>query len=188
MVLLNHIGFGGRDRPIWLYYWDLRDGADFAGWWVTPDIVGNMDFFLHCNDVEAATPMDCAVGAWRSPNVEMLQLKRKLSIGFAEGGSSLLVAVGDDANLPIVPDNMCQVNFSEFAWKQEGFNHGRPCYTAVAKPPPPEGGGGDAAGGDKNKAGGGAGGGSGPSPLLLVALGVAVGAIVVLAGQRAMGR
>ena len=33
MVLLEHIGFGGRDRPLWLYYWDLRDGEEFAGWW-----------------------------------------------------------------------------------------------------------------------------------------------------------
>ena len=58
------------------------DGPDFSGWWVTPDYVGNNEFFLTCNDAEAATPSDCAIGAWRSPNVEMLQLQRKLTLGF----------------------------------------------------------------------------------------------------------
>ena len=27
MVLLEHVGFGGRDRQVWLYFWDLRDGG-----------------------------------------------------------------------------------------------------------------------------------------------------------------
>lgn len=31
MVFLEHIGFGGRDRQLWMYYWDMRDGADFCG-------------------------------------------------------------------------------------------------------------------------------------------------------------
>ena len=75
MVLLEHVGYGGRDRQVFMYYWDLRDGPEFAGWWVTPDYIGNHEFFLNCSGTEAATPSDCACGAWRSPNVEELQVR-----------------------------------------------------------------------------------------------------------------
>ena len=81
MVLLEHVGYGGRDRQVFMYYWDLRDGPEFAGWWVTPDYIGNNEFFLNCNGTEAATPSDCACGAWRSPNVEELQVHGRRTSG-----------------------------------------------------------------------------------------------------------
>ena len=55
MVVLEHMGFGARDREVWLYFWDLRDGPDFNGWWITPDFVGNNDFFFSSNE-DAPTP------------------------------------------------------------------------------------------------------------------------------------
>merc|ERR1719217_667724 len=104
MVLLEHIGFGGRDRELWMYFWDARDGEDFSGWWVTPDYTGNNDFFLQCSEASAATPSACTVGAWRSPNVEQIQLKRKLELGFVhDAAAGGLVATGADAATAMTP-------------------------------------------------------------------------------------
>lgn len=61
MVLLEHVGYGGRDRQLHMYYWDLRDGPDFNGWWITADYIGNNEFILSCGDKDAETPADCEV-------------------------------------------------------------------------------------------------------------------------------
>ena len=81
MVLIDHVGFGGRERDVWLYFWDTRDGADWSGWWITPDFVGNNEFFFHACS-QAITPDKVPVGEWRSHHVEEMQLKRKLEVGF----------------------------------------------------------------------------------------------------------
>ena len=72
---------------------------------------------------------DCAVGAWRSPNVEQLQLKRQIKIGFVNGPDGI-IATGEDADTPFIPDQICKVTFSRMVWKECGMNHGRPCYEA----------------------------------------------------------
>ena len=63
MVLLEHVGYGGRDRQLHLYFWDLRDGPEFTGWWVTPDYIGNGEYVISCNNPSAALPTDCEVRA-----------------------------------------------------------------------------------------------------------------------------
>ena len=175
MVFLEHVGFGGRDRQLWLYYWDERDGADFCGWWVTPDYVGNHDYLISSHE-SADTPDKCSLGSWRSPNVEQLQLKRQLQIGFkastANGG---LTAVGQDANTPICPDHQLRIDFSKMEWRQEGLNHGKPCYVAYDLP--------QEAPAAKGQAK------SDNSPLLqqpavVLAVGIAAGALAMLAVQR----
>lgn len=133
MVVLEHVGFGARDRSIMLYWWDERDGPECMGWWVTPDYVGNNDFFLQ-NTTDAPTPTECPPNSWRSPNVEMLQLKRPLKYGFEARADGSLVVVGSDAGLTILPDNLCKVDFSQMVWREEGWNHGRPMYQAYPAP------------------------------------------------------
>ena len=163
-----------RAGELWLYYWDERDGQDCCGWWVTPDYVGNNDFFLSCQTpLNAASPCDGAVGAWRSPNVEQLQLKRKIEIGFVKKGDAI-VAVGADAGTPIVPDNIVKVDFSKMEWREQGMNHGKPCFVAkeCAAPPSPQK---AAAGGDDRAR----------SNTLMLVMGVAIGVLAVLAVQRA---
>ena len=124
-VVLEHVGFGGRDRELHLYFWDERDGVDFSGWWVTPDFKGNGEYFLTCG-TQAATPDKCERGAWRSPNVEQLQLKRSLDLAFApDAAAGGLVAAGDDAATPIVPDNIVKVNFSKLP-PNNGMSHPTP--------------------------------------------------------------
>lgn len=98
-------------------------------------------YFVTCAAPDAATPTppDCPVGNWRSPNVEQLQLKRQIKLGFeysARAGG--LVAVGEDADTAIIPDNMCKVRFSRIVWKESGMNHGRPCFEAEECPAEPE--------------------------------------------------
>ena len=34
-------------RPHFLYYWDDRDGDDWAGWWLTPHAIGDDRYVLH---------------------------------------------------------------------------------------------------------------------------------------------
>lgn len=134
VVLVEHVGFGGRDRQLWLYWWDARDGAEWSGWWVTPDFIGNNDFFVHCAS-DAPTPAAAAVGSWRSPNVEQQQLKRKLELGF-EGIPDTdgdLVACGADAATPFIPDGVCRIQLSKMEWRQDGLNHGKPAYQAYER-------------------------------------------------------
>ena len=174
MVFLEHIGFGGRDRQVRLYYWDLRDGPDFHGWWVTPDFVGNHEFFLQASDDKALTPDAVAIGNWRSPNVEQLQLKRQLLLGFKVKDGDL-VSAGADAATPICPDNIIRLKLSSMAWKQDGINHGRPCYSAYDVAPEEE----------KPKAATPESGTSTPlPPFVVLSIGLAVGALAVLAAQR----
>ena len=66
MVLIESVGFGVRDRDLFLYFWDLRDGADWSGWWVTPDFCGNNDYILQAQS-DCADPSDVGVGDWRWP-------------------------------------------------------------------------------------------------------------------------
>jgi len=172
MVLIEHVGFGGRDRDLWLYYWDERDGAECNGWWVTPDFIGNNEFFLASSGSAATVPIECACGSWRSPNVEMLQLKRQLEIGFVPGDDGL-VATGADAATPIVPDQVCRIDFSKVAWVEAGLNHGRPCYRGVERKLAAPAKAHDDARVDPH-----------PQPVVLLALGVAAGVVAVLAAQR----
>ena len=176
MVFLEHVGFGGRDRPIWLYYWDMRDGPEFCGWWITPDYIGNNEFFLQSSS-QADTPVDCELGSWRSHNVEQLQLQRKLELGFAKNTAKAdgegLIAIGSDAATSIVPDNIVRITFSKMIFREEGMNHGKPCYRAdnveSKEEPPPE----------QPKAA------AEPlHPALLLSVGAAIGALAVLAAQR----
>ena len=176
MVLLEHIGFGGRDRELWLYYWDERDGKDYCGWWCTPDYKGNNDYFLSCSEGAAATaasPADCSRGSWRSPNVEQIQLKRRLDLQFVatDGG---LVVTGDDASTAIIPDQSCRVVFDKILWVEDGMHHGKPCYKGVDRTEPTPVANTTASGSDK-------------STMLVLVCGVAIGVGVVLAAQRWRG-
>ena len=131
MVVLEHLGYGGRERQLWLYYWDERDGEDFQGWWITPDLIGNNDFILCSSCTEARTPDACKLGEWRSPHVEAMQLKRKIVLKFERtGDGEALRVVGPDAATPLIPDGVCKVDLSKFVWKPEGMNHGRTAYLA----------------------------------------------------------
>ena len=66
MVLIESVGFGVRERDLFLYFRDLRDGSDWSGWWVTPDFKGNNDYILQAqNDCE--DPSEVGVGDWRWP-------------------------------------------------------------------------------------------------------------------------
>ena len=134
MVFLEHVGFGARDRLLWMYYWDERDGPDFNGWWITPDYVGNNEFYYQSAHA-APVPSECQLGSWRSPNVEQLQLKRQLNLGFTRSpDGSGLVATGADAALAIIPDHIVKVDLSKFLWREAGLNHGRPMYEACERP------------------------------------------------------
>ena len=64
MVLIESVGFGVRERDLFLYFWDLRDGPDWSGWWVTPDFCGNNDFILQAQS-DCADPSEVGVGEWR---------------------------------------------------------------------------------------------------------------------------
>ena len=66
MVLIESVGFGVRERDLFLYFWDLRDGSDWSGWWVTPDFCGNNDYILQAQ-TDCADPSDVSVGDWRWP-------------------------------------------------------------------------------------------------------------------------
>lgn len=135
MVLLEHLGYGFRDRPLWLYFWDARDGADFSGWWITPDYIGNNDYILRAHDsAGASAPSDVAIGGWRSPIIEQ-GLRRSLNLGFRDGGGGRLLATGSDVAVPLVPDGACRIDLSKLAWVPDGMNHGRPAFQAQALPP-----------------------------------------------------
>lgn len=109
--------------------------------------------------------------------MEELQLKRALSIGFvfdkAAGG---LVATGDDAALPMVPDQITKVQHSKLVWKESGLNHGRVCYEAHerSEPLPQAEGGGLRA--------------WLAHPAVAAGAGVAVGAVALLVIQHMRGR
>ena len=138
MVLIEHVGFGGRDRQLWLYWWDERDGPEWSGWWMTPDYVGNNEFILHEHSA-ATTPADAPVGSWRSPMVEEQQLKRQLQIGFkvAEGTDGVLHIVGPDAETPFMPDGVCKFVLGKMEFRPDGLNHGKISYQAFERKVPP---------------------------------------------------
>ena len=46
MPLVTYPG-GQRERDIYLYWWDKRDGDAWSGWGITPDFPGNQEFILH---------------------------------------------------------------------------------------------------------------------------------------------
>ena len=131
MVLIEHVGFGGRDRQLWMYFWDERDGAEWSGWWITPDFIGNTDFFLHHRGAPD-TPADAPLGSWRSHFVEEQQLKRQLELGFeaVKGADGVLCTRGADAGFTFVPDGVCKIKLGGYEWRPDGMNHGRPAYQA----------------------------------------------------------
>ena len=134
MVLIEHVGFGGRERQLWLYWWDERDGSEWSGWWLTTDFIGNGEFILTTGDA-VATPADVPLGGWRSPMVEEQQLKRRLELGFAviEGSDGTLRTVGADAETPFIPDGVCRIKLGSYEWRPDGMNHTKPAYQAQEK-------------------------------------------------------
>ena len=132
MVLLPHAGFGVRDREIMMYFWDMRDGPDWSGWWVTPDYMGNNEFILH-NRTDDDSPTTASSGAWRSVHIEDIQLKRKLDLGFKATADGTLTACGSDASLAISPDGKLTLTFSELEFVPDGMHHGKTAYKARAK-------------------------------------------------------
>ena len=141
-VLIEHIGFGGRQRDLFLYFWDQRDGPDWSGWWCTPDFCGNNDFILHCAS-DRTDPCECPLGDWRSPHFENTQLRRRLQLGFQAEGTGpdrALRVSGTDAAVEIIPDGISRIDFSAMVFREDGLHHGRPCYRAHPKPavPPPD--------------------------------------------------
>lgn len=52
-----------EDEPVWLYYWDARDGHDFSGWWLG-QAVGGAEVFARCPLHTAEPP----VRTWRIPH------------------------------------------------------------------------------------------------------------------------
>mmetsp|Transcript_48887 Transcript_48887/g.104365 ORF Transcript_48887/g.104365 Transcript_48887/m.104365 type:complete len:176 (-) Transcript_48887:44-571(-) len=130
-------GMGARERGIYMYFWDERDGGDWSGWWVTPDYKGNNEFYLHAAPaLESRAPADVPIGEWHSPLVEM-QMKRALRLGFVETPDGL-IASGDDAATAIVPDQVSKLQFSKYIFKLDGLHHGRPAYVAHERPKLPE--------------------------------------------------
>ena len=174
MVLLEHPGYGLRDRPLLLYFWDERDGPDFSGWWITADYIGNNDFVLTAS-AKVQSPAEVAVGEWRSPIVET-GLRRKLTIGFESKDGDKLVAVGADAATPLVPDGMCKIMLSKLVWVQDGIHHGKPSYRAEALPDEPS----QPRESDERVAAG-----SGIHPAVYMALGVLGGAALAAVVLRA---
>lgn len=51
------------DAPIWLYYWDQRDGRNSSGWWFG-DRVGSQQAFAHCQAQSVNPPPR----GWRIPH------------------------------------------------------------------------------------------------------------------------
>ena len=96
---------------------------------------GNNEFLLQCmSDVDH--PTAAPAGSWRSPNVEELQLKRRLSLGFeaVAGETGCIRACGADAATPFVPDQTVTVDLSQWIFRPEGLNHGRVAFLAAEKP------------------------------------------------------
>jgi len=117
------------------------------------------------------------VGDWRSPNVEQLQLKRNLHLGFAyDEAAGGLVATGDDAALAMIPDQITKITFSKLVFKESGINHGRVCYEAFERPEPPP----VAAAAHGLRA-------WLSNPAVAAGAGVAIGMLALLALQRARG-
>ena len=121
----------------------------------------------------AASPADCSRGSWRSPNVEQIQLKRRLDLQFVATDGGLIVT-GDDASTAIIPDQSCRVVFDKILWVEDGMHHGKPCYKGVDRPEPKPAANTTASGNDK-------------STMLVLVCGVAIGVGVVLAAQRWRG-
>ena len=137
MVRLDHHGFGVRDRPLLLYYWDMRDGPEWSGWWITPDFIGNNEYVLH-NQCDPATvsPAALEVGTWRSPNVEQMQLKRSLALGFKDDETGCLRVCGSDATTVLSPDGRMQVDLSKLRFMPVSMNHGKTAYEAQLEEAP----------------------------------------------------
>lgn len=53
---------GVEDIPVFMYYWDARDGADFSGWWFG-ESVGGSQVWSRCDKADALPP---TIG-WRIP-------------------------------------------------------------------------------------------------------------------------
>ena len=65
----------------------------------------------------------------------MVQLKRKLDLGFQPvKGSDSMQVCGADAPTKFAPDNLCQINLSQWLFKPAGMNHGRVAFLATQKP------------------------------------------------------
>ena len=154
MPLVTYPG-GQRERDIYLYWWDERDGDAWSGWWVTPDFPGNQEFILH-GPRDTKHPADLAVGEWRSPLVEQQQLKRSLGLGFTQqSGSEALHAEGpasqpepchryyarsltrphlpQDAETNIIPDNASIYIFANYVWIPDGLHHCKPKFKVCAR-------------------------------------------------------
>eukprot|EP00964_Phaeocystis_antarctica_P066318 scaffold40062_cov67-Phaeocystis_antarctica.AAC.6 len=144
MVLIESVGFGVRERDLFLYFWDLRDGR-------------RMIVRTRARSASAtgggrarrrtARPKPRPVPKPRpnrprqalvSPHFENTQLRRKLTLGFrAEGAGAerQLCACGDDAGTFIIPDGVSKVDLSTVVFREDGMHHGKPCFRAAPAPP-----------------------------------------------------
>ena len=114
-----------------LYYWDDRDGDDWAGWWLTPHAIGDDRYVLH-NAVRTLLPHR---EGWRA-NAKIVD---------AHGGAQPDVAVRCIFRLPsgswlaepiimvtgTAATALDGVDFSQRVFVRHGNNHGRPAYRAV---------------------------------------------------------
>ena len=114
-----------------LYYWDDRDGDDWAGWWLTPHAIGDDRYVLH-NAERTLLPHR---EGWRA-NAKIVD---------AHGGAQPDVAVRCIFRLPssswlaepiimvtgAAATALDGVDFSQRVFVRHGNNHGRPAYRAV---------------------------------------------------------
>jgi len=117
---------GEPSGECYMYYWDERDGAEWMGWWVTPDDVGSMRYWAFARGSDTATPDGCA--AWESAG-------RRLQLKVTKGadGSILLEPSGPSGS----PD--CPLSFLG-TYKPVAHTHthrGRLVYRRTAPLPPP---------------------------------------------------
>ena len=143
---------GGGDvpsgEPIFLYWWDDRDGAALSGWWATPNQVGDSAWYLHAlvdGDAagSSATPDACRLGAWRAaaaPTKAATEddggkhVRPTLRACFArdgDGDGGALRWEGPDAATPI---GRAGVRFDQLRFRPHAgrTNHGKPVYMAPA--------------------------------------------------------
>lgn len=111
-----------------VFYWDCRNGDNFAGWWIGPDIGWKHPGFARHTDGEAATPAD---RGWHV-------------ISDGQDDCSIHVAVVDFDGVPMwseshLVNSLPKLKFNACgdpavtaavsgSYWMDGFNHGRPVY------------------------------------------------------------
>ena len=75
----------------WLYFWDDRDGINYQGWWIAPD-VGSENFMAFSN-CDLASPELCRQWIGGGTPISMTVYKMVY-----EGGASIVMAVRAEGN------------------------------------------------------------------------------------------